>query len=375
MKYYIIAGEASGDLHGANLMRGLKLYDPQATFRCWGGDHMVAAGGDLVKHYRNHAFMGFVEVIKNLGAIWQNIDYCCQDIVQYAPDVVILIDYSGFNLRIARFAKENGFTTCYYVAPQIWAWRQGRIKKIKKYLDKVFVILPFEIAFYQKHGYQAEYSGHPVLDALAQAPVKSRAEFLEAHQLPNRPTVALLPGSRKQEVLAKLPLMLSVISKFPDHQFVVAAVGALPGSLYESIMAPWPQARLVTDDTYSLLKASEAALVTSGTATLETALLGVPEVVCYKTGTVTYQILKRLISLPYISLVNLIMEKEVVKELIQDALTTPQLVHYLHELLYDPERKASILADYQQLREKLGGEGASVRNAEKLNRFLAEKKK
>jgi lipid-A-disaccharide synthase len=368
MKYYIIAGEASGDLHGSNLVKSLRQYDPNAEFRVWGGEQMEQAGAQLVMHYRDHAVMGFFQVIQNLGRIKKNFTVCQNDILHYQPDVIIFIDYSGFNLRMAKFAKQHGFRTVYYIAPQIWAWRQYRIKDIKKYLDKVLIILPFEKAFYQKHNYPAEYVGHPILDAFAQRPTISRADFLQNNSLPDRPIIALLPGSRKQEVLTKLPLMLSVTRYFPDYEFVVAGVTGLGEAFYQPLMAGHSP-RLLMDQTYSLLQHAEAALVTSGTATLETALFRVPQVVCYMPGAVTYWIIKQLIKIRFISLVNLILDKESVKELIQFDLTSERLVEELSKILKGTERQR-ILGDYERLVELLGGGGASNRAALAIQQFL-----
>jgi lipid-A-disaccharide synthase len=359
MKYYIIAGEASGDLHGSNLIKALKKEDPSAEIRCWGGDLMQKAGGVLAKHYKDMAFMGFLEVIKNIPTIFKNIAYCKEDIQTFHPDVVVFIDFSGFNLRIAKWAKENGFMTNYYISPQIWASREGRIKKIKRDIDAMYVILPFEKDFYEKkHNYPVHFVGHPLIDAIANTPLQSDETFRKENGLdPEKPIIALLPGSRKQEVQKMLDVMLSVKNDFPDHQFVIAGAPSLPDDFYAPFLKG-DTVNYVSNKTYTLLKHSHAALVTSGTATLETALFGIPQVVCYKGNWISYQIAKRIITLDYISLVNLIMDREVVKELIQSELTTKNLKKELSKIIEGPER-GRILSDYQLLKEKLGGEGAS----------------
>ncbi|WP_418501334.1 lipid-A-disaccharide synthase [Flagellimonas sp.] len=359
MKYYIIAGEASGDLHGSNLIKALKKEDPSAEIRCWGGDLMQKAGGELAKHYKDMAFMGFLEVIKNIPTIFKNIAYCKEDIKKFSPDVVIFIDFSGFNLRIAKWAKENGFKTNYYISPQIWASREGRIKKIKRDIDAMYVILPFEKDFYgKKHNYPVHFVGHPLIDAIASTPLQDNETFRKENNLdPDKPIIALLPGSRKQEVQKMLDVMLSVKKDFPDHQFVIAGAPSLSDDFYVPFLKG-DTVNYVSNKTYTLLKHSHAALVTSGTATLETALFGIPQVVCYKGNWISYQIAKRIITLDYISLVNLIMGREVVKELIQSELTTKNLQKELSKIIEGPQRER-ILFDYKLLKEKLGGEGAS----------------
>lgn len=359
MKYYIIAGEASGDLHGSNLIKALKLEDSEADIRCWGGDLMHRAGGNLVKHYKEMAFMGFLEVLANLGTIFRNIAFCKEDIASFSPDIIVFIDYSGFNLRIAAWAKEKGFGTNYYIAPQLWASRESRIKKIKRDIDAMHVILPFEKAFYEeKHGYPVNFVGHPLIDALADRPVLNEAHFRESNGIAlDKPIIALLPGSRKQEVQKMLRVMLSVIATFPDYEFVIAGAPSLEPACY----APYITHKNVTfiqDKTYDILSVANAALVTSGTATLETALFKVPQVVCYKANWVSYQIAKRIITLRYISLVNLIMDREVVTELIQDDLNNKKLTAALKAILSGPARNAQ-LKDYDTLIKKLGGPGAS----------------
>ena len=359
MKYYIIAGEASGDLHGSNLIKALKEEDTSAQIRCWGGDLMQQAGGELAKHYKDMAFMGFLEVLMNIPTIFKNIAYCKEDIQSFNPDQIIFIDFSGFNLRIAKWAKENGFKTNYYISPQIWASREGRIKKIKRDIDNMYVILPFEKEFYEKkHDYPVQFVGHPLIDAIENTPLQDNETFRKENGLdPDKPIIALLPGSRKQEVQKMLEVMLSVKKDFPDYQFVIAGAPSLPDEFYAPFLKG-DKVEYVSNKTYTLLKHSHAALVTSGTATLETALFGIPQVVCYKGNWISYQIAKRIITLDYISLVNLIMKREVVKELIQNDLSTKNLRTELSKIVDGAERER-MLSDYKLLKEKLGGKGAS----------------
>jgi lipid-A-disaccharide synthase len=361
MKYYIIAGEASGDLHGSNLIKELVKKDPQAAIRCWGGDLMQNAGATVVKHYRDLAFMGFAEVIRNLPAILRNFKFCRQDIEAFQPDVIVLIDYPGFNLRIAEWAKEKNFKIVYYISPQVWAWKEGRVKQIRKVVDKMIVILPFEKSFYkEKWNYEVEYVGHPLVDIIHEfvSGYKAEVEYL-------KPVIAILPGSRKQEVKVKLPVMLEAASAFTDYQLVVARAASLDDEVYEEILRSYPEVISVKDQTYELLSQATAALVTSGTATLETALFGVPQVVCYKGSAISYQIAKRLIRIKYISLVNLIMDKPVVKELIQNDFNVQQVKTELSAILNDEIRKQQISDDYRQLKELLQhGGNASVKAAD-----------
>ena len=366
MKYYIIAGEASGDLHGSNLIKELKKVDPLASVRCWGGDLMQEAGGELVKHYRDLAFMGFAEVVKNLGTIFRNFRFCKKDIQAYQPDVVILIDYPGFNLRIAQWAKENGFKVIYYISPQVWAWKESRVNSIKKSVDKMLVILPFEDEFYQKWGYKVEYIGHPLVQVVEEAMNHQQSNPVELSPLNQHNVIALLPGSREQEVAKKLPVMLEASKSFGDYHFIIAKAPSLPDEFYEKFLAGYPQVRSIRNRTYQLLMQAKAALVTSGTATLETALFGVPQVVCYKGSVVSYQIAKRLVKIKYISLVNLIMDKQVVTELIQDKLTTQNTVRELKEILDNPDRKLQIQQDYVALKKLLRQGGQASANAAKI---------
>lgn len=363
MKYYIIAGEASGDLHGSNLIKALKARDTDARIRCWGGDLMQAAGGTLVKHYKEMAFMGFSEVLANLGTILKNIAFCKEDIAAFKPDVVLFIDYSGFNLRIAKWAKAHGYRTNYYISPQIWASREGRIKKIRRDIDAMYVILPFEKEFYEgKYNVPVHFVGHPLIDALGSEPRTAVTSFREENQLhPRLPIIALLPGSRKQEVQKMLSVMLSITPDFPDYQFVIGGAPSLGADFYSPFLKD-PKVHFVSNQTYPLLRNAYAALVTSGTATLETALLKVPQVVCYKGNWISYQIARRIITLDYISLVNLIMGREVVRELIQGELTTRNLKAELEKILEGPKRKAQFEA-YYELEKKLGGAGASDKTA------------
>jgi lipid-A-disaccharide synthase len=362
MKYYIIAGEASGDLHGANLMKALYKEDPNADIRFWGGDLMQNVGGVLVKHYRDLAFMGFVEVLFHLKTILNNIKTCKKDISDFQPDVIIFIDYPGFNLRIAKWAKELGFKTHYYISPQIWAWKESRITDIKRDVDKMYVILPFEKDFYEgKHHFPVEFVGHPLIDAIHNQPVIDGAVFRKENQLDEKPIIAILPGSRKQEITKMLSVMLSVINDFPECQFVIAGAPSQEFSFYEGFITN-ENIKFVSNKTYDLLRNATAALVTSGTATLETALFKVPEVVCYKGSWASYQIAKRIITLKYISLVNLIMDEEVVTELIQENCNTKNIREELKKIL-EPNYREILLQKYDVLEQKLGGIGASEKTA------------
>ncbi len=359
MRYYIIAGEASGDLHGSNLIKAMQLQDAAAEVRCWGGDKMQATGATLVKHIRDLAFMGFVEVAMHLRTIMRNIKFCKEDILTFKPDVLVLIDYPGFNLRIAEWAKQQGIKVCYYISPQIWAWKEGRVESIKKYVDKMLVILPFEKEFYKKHNYNVIYTGHPLTDVVA-------AELNTLPQsLSDKPIIALLPGSRKQEIAKKLPLMLTALRYFPQYTFAVAQAPAQDEAFYKSIIGN-QEVLLVKDGTYNLLKQAKAALVTSGTATLETALFGVPQVVCYKGNPISYWLAKKLIKVKYISLVNLILDKKAVTELIQNELNENNIVAELGLLLADREKQESIQTDYTLLWQMLGAEKASEKAASEV---------
>jgi len=363
MKYYIIAGEASGDLHASNLMRALKKYDSNASFKFWGGDLMQAVGGELVKHYKDLAFMGFLEVLFNLKTIINNLKLCKEDLLNYKPDVLILVDYPGFNMQIAKFAKAHNIKVDYYISPQIWAWKENRIKSIKRNVDEMYVILPFEKDFYEsKHNFNVHFVGHPLLDVIAhRRPIDDKA-FRKAYLLNDKPIIALLPGSRKQEIKKMLHVMLSLSTDFNDYQFVIAGAPGIEASFYKSFTTA-KDISFLMNKTYDLLNIATAALVTSGTATLETALFKVPEIVCYKGSWFSYQIGKRVINLDFISLVNLILNKEAVTELIQDDFNKNRLKTELRAIL-KPEKRKQIYADYYELEQKLGGSGASEKTAQ-----------
>jgi lipid-A-disaccharide synthase len=369
MKYYIIAGEASGDLHGSNLIKEIKKMDPAANIRGWGGDKMEAAGGLITKHYRDLAFMGFAEIVKNLPTIFKNLSFCKQDIRNFKPDVVILINYSAFNLRIAKWTRQNKFRNVFYISPQVWAWKESRIRTIKRYVDKMIVILPFEKDFFAKRDYEVEYVGHPLADVVN----TYRREHAAIKQSPV--VVALLPGSRKQEIETNLPVMLEASKNFPDFNFIIAGAPSTEKSFYEPFMKGYQNVHLKTDDTYSLLMESRAAIVTSGTATLEAALFGVPEIICYKASPISYAIAKKLVKLKYICLVNLIMDKEVVKELIQDELTPDKITHELNGILYDTLKRERIVMDYEELRNLLSAGGNASANAAKISVDVAGENK
>lgn len=369
MKYYIIAGEASGDLHGANLIKELKGLDAAADVRCWGGDLMKKQGATLVKHYSELAFMGFVEVIANLKTILTNIDFCKKDIEDYKPDAVVLIDYPGFNLRIAEWANAKGIKVIYYISPQVWAWKQSRVHKIKRVVDKMFVILPFEKEFYKKFDYDVEFVGHPLIDAIENFKMDDSDNFIARNKLSEKKIIALLPGSRKQEITTMLPLMLGAVKKFNDYQFVIGGAPSITAEFYKEFIAD-ADAKIVYNQSYALLKQASAALVTSGTATLETALFGVPQVVCYKGNAVSYYIARQLVKVKYISLVNLIMDREVVKELIQKELNEVNIKNELDKIINNAEHLSKLKTDYVALKLKLGGKGASHKTAEAIVEYL-----
>jgi len=374
MKYYIIAGEASGDLHASNLMASISELDREAEFRCWGGDRMQARGGVLVRHYRDLDYMGFVEVLQNIRSILRLISLCKKDLLACRPDVLILIDYPGFNLRMSKFASKHGIRTVYYISPQVWAWQQSRVKTIRRYVDKMLVILPFEQEFYKKLGVNVTFTGHPLLDAIDSGNALTDPEtFRKQHNLPDKPLVAILPGSRQLEIRNMLPVMAAAARNFPAHHFVIAGLSTHPKSVYESA-ADISGTSLLFGQTYSLLRHSAAAMVTSGTATMETALLGVPQVVCYNVSAITYFMARRVAKVSYISLVNLIMDKPVVRELIQHHLTAKTLALEMEKLLFDNAYRQQIHLGYQELRMKLGGGGASKRAARAiLNEITGEK--
>lgn len=363
MKYYIVAGEPSGDLHGSNLMRELKLLDAQAEFRFFGGDLMAAQGGTLVKHYRELAFMGLFEVIANLRTIQRNLKQCEADIMAYRPDVVILIDYPGFNLRMAKFAHTNGFKVFYYISPKLWAWNTKRVHKIKRYVDRLFTILPFETAFYASYGVEVDYSGNPVLDAIDARPNKNESfnDFVLRNGLDGRPIVGVLAGSRRQELERVMDDMLAMVPLFPNYQFVIAGAPSFTQADYEKYING-KDVKVLFNETYSICQHARAAMVTSGTATLETALLNCPQVVCYKMwgGSVTNFLAKKvIIKVKYISLVNLILDKEGVTELFQNTFTFDALKTELAALLADGPRRSQVLADYAELHRLMGKPGSS----------------
>ena len=363
MKYYIIAGEASGDLHGSNLIKEIKKLDPTASIKAWGGDLMQQAGASLVKHYRDLAFMGFLEVIKNLPTILQNIRFCKQDIEAWQPDVLVLVDYPGFNLRIAEWAKKNGFKVVYYIAPQVWAWKENRVKKMKLCIDKMFCILPFEKDYFKnKWNWDVTYVGHPLLRVIES--FKSTTPL----STDNKKVIALLPGSRKQEIIKMLPIMLSVTPHFPGYTFMVAQAPGQDAPFYNRFLMGYSNVTLIKNSTYDLLTIADAALVTSGTATLETALFKVPEVVCYKTSKFSYQIAKKLVKIKFISLVNLIMDKEIVREIIQENLTEQNLTTALRNITENEEHRKEVMNNYESLHALLaaGGEDASAKVAKEI---------
>ncbi|MFM6970717.1 MAG: lipid-A-disaccharide synthase [Sediminibacterium sp.] len=370
MKYYIIAGEASGDLHGSNLIKEIKKLDPAASIKAWGGDLMQQAGASLVKHYRDLAFMGFLEVIKNLPTILQNIRFCKQDIDAWQPDVLILVDYPGFNLRIAEWAKKQGFRVVYYIAPQVWAWKENRVKKMKLWIDKMFCILPFEKEYFKnKWNWDVTYVGHPLLQVIES--FKSTTPLVTD----NKKVIALLPGSRKQEIIKMLPIMLSVTPHFPDYTFMVAQAPGQDAPFYNRFLMGYANVALVKNSTYDLLSVADAALVTSGTATLETALFKVPEVVCYKTSKFSYQIAKWLVKIKFISLVNLIMDKEIVQEIIQEKLTEQQLTAALRNITENEANRKEVMDNYQALHALLaaGGGDASAKVAKEIMELAGPK--
>jgi len=364
LKLYLIAGEASGDMHASNMMREMLQEDASLQFRFWGGDKMSEVqNSGLVRHIRDLAFMGFWEVIMNLRTISRNINFCKKDIEKYAPDALVLVDYPGFNLRIAKWAKSKGIKVYYYISPQVWAWKQSRVKKIKSVVDRMYVILPFEKKFYKKFDYDVDYVGHPLLDEIAKYSFENKSDFHTRNELDNRPIIAILPGSRKQEISKKLPVMLKAAKDFTSHQIVVAGAPSLNPDFYSSYNS---NAKIIYNETYALLSNSDAAVVTSGTATLETALFRVPEVVCYKSSRFSYFIAKQLIKVKFISLVNLIMDDEVVKELIQNECNPTRIKAELNRLLNDQEYRSALMVNYEKLENILGGGGASKKVAQSL---------
>ncbi len=371
MKYYLVAGEASGDLHGANLMKALKELDAQADFRFFGGDLMKTEGGTLVKHYADMAFMGFVEVAINLSTILKNLKKCKADIMAYKPDVLVLIDFPGFNLKIAEFAKAQGIEVYYYISPKVWAWNQKRVLKIKKVVDHMFCILPFEVEFYKSWGMEIDYVGNPLLDAVDA--FKPNPNFIVDNNLTGKKIVALLPGSRKQEISRLLSEMLGALEKFPHHQFVVAGAPSFNAEYYKQYFDD-KNIPVIFNATYDILANAEAAVVASGTATLEAALFNVPQVVVYRGNALTIGIARMLIKIKFISLVNLIMDRLVVEELIQKDCTSLNITEELNNLLHNAHHRQQMLADYDVLDERMGAPGASAKTAKLIVKYAQNKK-
>jgi lipid-A-disaccharide synthase len=371
MKYFIIAGEQSGDLHGSNLVKEIIKTDSEAEIRCWGGDMMESAGARLMMHYKKTAFMGFVEVLKHLGSINRNMILCRLQINEFNPDVVILIDYPGFNLRIAAFAKKQGFRVFYYISPKFWAWYEKRVERIKKYVDRIYIIFPFEVSFYKRYDINAIYCGNPLLDEIERrsASLPTADKIRESLGLDDKPVIAILAGSRKSEITQVLPRMLEVVEQFPEYQFVLAGVRNLPDELYTKVIGR-KNVGIIKDRTYEILRISHAALVTSGTATLETALFNVPQVVCYRGDFISMVIAWFVIKVKYISLVNLIMGKEVVKELVQYSLNRKNLYKELKSIVEGGVKRKQMLADYKKLNEIIGPSGASGRTARDMVKCL-----
>ena len=375
MKYYIIAGEASGDLHGSNLIKELKKSNPKANFRCWGGDLIKSQCNDLVMHYEEFSYMGFLEVIVNMNKILNYISICKKDIENYKPDLIIYIDYPGFNMRIAKWAKSKNFTNHFYISPKVWVWKEKRVKLIKKVIDKMYVILPFEEQFYRnKHDYKVDFVGHPLLDAIENEETFDKKEFTTKHNLSSKPVIALLPGSRNQEINKLLPVMLEAVSNLNSHQIVIAGAPSKSIEYYNKIIqsndCKNDLIKVICNETYNILRISTAAIVTSGTATLETALFKVPQVVCYKTSWLSYIIGRLLIGdLKYISLVNIILDKQVVTELIQGYCNRENLVIELQKIL-NQKNTSSMLTNYNILHKKLGGKGASKKTANLIEKYM-----
>jgi lipid-A-disaccharide synthase len=372
MKLFVIAGEASGDLHASNLMKELKRLHQDTDFLCFGGDLMQEAGGKLARHYREMAFMGIWEVIRNYGKIRKNLADCRAEIMHYNPDAIILVDYAGFNLRIAEFATRRGFRVFYYISPKLWAWGKWRVKKVRKFVERMFVNLPFEVDFYHKHGIRAEYFGNPVVDSVAAGMEASEdfKAFIHQHALDDRPVIALLAGSRKQEIDRCLPEMLSVIEHYPGYQFVIAGASSLSNEIYKPYIEGKP-VRLLHGQTYRILRHAVAAVVTSGTATLETALHRIPQVVIYKTSLFTFFVGWPFVNIKFFSLVNLIMDHEVVKELLQFNLAR-DIKTELDNILFNKEYRQQMLDHYDSLKARVGLPGVSGRVAERMLSLLHE---
>ncbi len=373
MKFYIIAGEASGDLHASNLVKELNIIQPQSEFRGWGGDLMKKNGVNLAKHYRDLAFMGFIEVIANLKTILNNIKFCKKDITEFKPDALILIDYPGFNLRIAEWAHKKGIKVFYYISPQVWAWNQSRVKIMKKVIDRLFVILPFEKDFFKQHNMDVDFVGHPLLDEIENHSnsIANQSDYniFEKDLIPNKPVIALLPGSRKQEIKTMLPLMLDLMNDYPQFKFIIAGVNTLKGQFYQDIIKDYKVA-IVYNQTYNLLNIAHAALVTSGTATLETALFKVPQTVCYKGNFISFYIARKIIKIKYISLVNLILDKPLIKELIQNEFNINTLKQEFEKISLNQDYRNYLENEYNQLKVKLGGKGASEKTAQLIIEYI-----
>ena len=375
MKYYIIAGEASGDLHGSNLIKELKKNNPKANFRCWGGDLMKSQCNDLVMHYEEFSYMGFFEVIININKILDFISICKKDIENYKPDIIIYIDYPGFNMRIAKWAKNKNFTNHFYISPKVWVWKEKRVKLIKKVIDKMYVILPFEEGYYRnKHNYKVDFVGHPLLDAIENEKTFDKKEFIDDNNLSTKPIIALLPGSRDQEINKLLPVMLKAVSNLRNYQIVIAGAPSKSIEYYNKVIRSNDSSgnlvKVICNETYNILRVSTAAIVTSGTATLETALFKVPQVVCYKTSWLSYLIGRLLIpDLKYISLVNIILDKEVVTELIQGDCNKTNLVIELQKIL-NKKNMSSMFNNYDLLHKMLGRKGASKKTADLIEKYM-----
>jgi len=371
MKYFLIAGEASGDLHGGNLIKALKKEDPDAEFLAWGGELMEEAGATILKHYKELAYMGFIMVIKNIATILGNEKLCKSQIADFNPDAVIFIDYPGFNLRIAKWAKANKFKTLYYISPKVWAWKQSRAWKIKERIDKMFVIFPFEVPFYKEYDYDVEFIGHPLMDAIEQFQSNGQTfeTFIEENNLSDKPIISMLPGSRNDEIKHMLPIMLETAKLFPDYQFVIAGAPSQDLEFYYQV-AETRNIKIIFGKTYELLNHATAGLITSGTATLEAALFNVPQIVCYKGSTISYEVARRVIKVKYISLVNLVLDAEVVQELVQGDLNTEKISAELKLILHNPAHLNTMLNDYEALRRALGHAGASERAAKLMLKYL-----
>ena len=394
MKYYLVAGEASGDLHGSNLIKGLKQSDPQAEFRCWGGDLMAAEGAHLVKHYKESAIIGFVEVLMSLKKLLGNLSECKKDIIQYNPDVLILIDYPGFNFRIAEFAKKKGIRVFYYIAPKVWAWKEKRVHKLQKFVDKLFIIFPFEIDYFKKWNIDAIYRGNPLLDSVDNFKYagESREDFCRRCKIgSDKPIIALLAGSRKGEINYLLPRMAKLVEHYPQHQFILAGAPATETEIYKSILDKYhiklvledelsdPQnstneIKLLKGETYSILRHAQAAVISSGTASLEAALIGTPQVVCYGGNEISYRIAKHFVKLKYISLANLIMDAGLFKELIQHECTPSLIRKELDKLLFDQPYRTKMMENSADVRTILGGKGASAKVAQAMMEELEKMK-